>query len=236
MSVSVFIRSYRKDFPWLQYCFKSLEMRLHGHLEIILQIPKQDIRYLPVDLYPPQETKIYDTEEPCNGYVAQQISKVNADALCKGDHILFIDSDCILKEDLDVASFFDNGKPMMLTREWANVGDALCWKAPTEKALGMEAPFEYMACMPLIHDRRACEVTRNRIAGTHKCSANAYIARQDTFSEFNAMGAAAAVYLADSYSVRPAQPGTDNYPRVRQFWSHGGLTPEVMAEINAAGL
>lgn len=233
MNVSVYIRSYARDFPWLEYCFRSIEMRLRGYCELIVQIPSADMPKLPRI---PEGAKVHGATETCTGYIAQQISKLNCDALCRGDYILHIDSDCILTREIHVDEFFEDGKPMLLTREWDNVGQAVCWREPTLKATGLEPAFEYMACMPIIHRRLIYEMCRNRIAGTHKESANRYVARQETFSEFNCLGAVAAHYMPDKYVIRPAAPGTDNFPRMRQFYSWGGMTPEVMAEIAAAGL
>ena len=58
--------------------------------------------------------KVHPTTDTCDGYLAQQITKLYADTWCKGDYVLHIDSDCVFYKEFSPDCFFIDGKPVLL--------------------------------------------------------------------------------------------------------------------------
>jgi len=221
-SISIFIRTYRGDREWLNFCLRSLKKYATGFHEVVVVIPKGDEPHF--DLFDFHGAKVvwYD-DLPIDGYNAQQECKVHADQMCEGQLICFIDSDCFITAPLTPGMFCnERGKPIQLLRHWAEVGDAKCWLPITAAALGETPIFEHMACQGSIYDRTTFSVLRTHMEATHKMTIREYISRVKgrEFSEFNLLGAFALRYLPHFYDWRIADPSTDGYPRtIRQQWS-----------------
>src|SRR5690348_1072398 len=149
MTVDIFIRTYKNDLEWLTYCLHSIHKHLRGFRKIIISIPKDQVHLLiPYNL----TQEIIVTEEVFqDDYLGQQVSKIFAFEHTDADFILFMDSDCIVKHLCNVSDFFRNGKPILLKTKYDQVGDAICWKAITEKFLGYEVEYEYMRRLPVIY-------------------------------------------------------------------------------------
>ena len=222
MTTSIFIRTYRGDREWLNYCLRSLEKFASGFHEVVISIPTGDEPHF--DLFDFRGANVvWYNDAKCDPYVAQQENKLCADQYCTGQLICFVDSDCFATEPVTPASFCnERGKPIQLLRHWADTGDAKCWLPITAAALGETPTFEHMAAMPLIYDRRTFPLLRDHIAATHKESLREYISKvkDREFSEFNLLGAFALRYTPSFYDWRLADPSTDGYPRsIRQQWS-----------------
>ena len=91
--ITLFTRSYSKDFEWLSYSIKSMKKNLLGIDHKVLVVPKdhipsQDI----IDFY---DNIHYVTELHNEGYIAQQLDKIRAYEFTDSEYILFSDSDCI---------------------------------------------------------------------------------------------------------------------------------------------
>ena len=91
MKVSIFIRTYSKDLVWLDYALRSIHKHAKGFYEIVVCIPIDQVHLLS---HLTAERVVTCPVYP-NDYIGQQISKLNAHKYCKGDYILFTDSDCI---------------------------------------------------------------------------------------------------------------------------------------------
>lgn len=218
MKTSIFIRTYAKDAPWLAYCLRSLRKFAIGFNEIVVAYPKgESAAFAEVDFTGVRCTEINPSR--CPGYIDQQISKVFADGYCTGECILHLDSDCIAKEPFFANQFVSGGRPMLIYRPWDSVGDAICWKEPTQKALAREPAYEFMACLPIIYRRETYARFRSHLSVLHGKDARKYIAMQERFSEFNALGNFAHQQEPDKYIFITAD--NTNYPRpLLQFWSH----------------
>lgn len=225
---SIFVRSFRTDRFWLEYCLRSLEKFAKGFLEIVVALPVGDEPHF-YD-YDYRGAKVVWYHDPkCSGYTAQQVCKMEADLYCQGDTILFLDSDCFITSEIRPEMFFTDAKPKMLLRHWDSVGEnAKNWKEITKSFVGFTPMFEAMACPGLIYDRSTLALLRQHIEHTHKKTVREYslVVQNDRLSEFNALGAIAHRFQPYLYDFRIANPSTDGYPRmIRQQWSYesGGV-------------
>lgn len=228
MSTSIFVRSYRADRFWLEYCLRSLEKFARGFDEIVVSLPVGDEPHF--DKYDYRGARVVWYHDPkCSGYTAQQVNKVEADLYCPADHILFLDSDCFIESELRPEMFFSAGKPIMLLRHWDSLtGDVKQWLPITEGIVGFTPMFEAMACPGLIYNRSTLQRLREHIDHTHKKTIREYALtiQADRMSEFNALGAIAHRFQPFLYDFRIADPASDGFPRnIRQQWSYkeGGV-------------
>ena len=165
----------------------------------------------------------------CAPYVAQQVSKLEADKHCAGDTIIFLDSDCFVTAPMRPEMFFRNGRPMQLLRHWADLPkNAQDWRPIPQSIVGFDLIFESMALHPLIFDRRAFELTRYVIEHTQKKPLREFVKTVvgNRMSEFNALGAVAHQFHPYLYHFEVADPAMDGYFRgVVQQWSYkeGGV-------------
>jgi hypothetical protein len=234
-NVSIFIRTYAKDAKeWLGYCLQSLVERAKGFVEIVVACPVNDKdAVLPVVARFP--ARLVLVNPVCqSGYIDQQHSKCCADLYISGEYIIHVDSDCVATREFTPEEFFSaNGKPKLLVRPWSQAEGAICWRSPTKLVLGVEPPFETMATHPTIHRRETLQNFRSFIERRKGKTFAGYIGSLANFSEFNAIGNYAVIHELDNYSIVQCDYGKDGYPRpLRQFWSHGGITPEVAKEMD----
>ena len=72
--IDIFIKSYYKDFKFLNYCLKSIEKNVVGYNKIVLVIPEQDeqelIKLIDKDLK--LKIELIKVREYGNGYLFQQ--------------------------------------------------------------------------------------------------------------------------------------------------------------------
>lgn len=223
--VSIFIRTYNKDIKWLNYCLKSIHQHLIGWDEIVICIPTGQQHLL--NHLTQEKVKICNIYK--DDYLGQQVSKLKAHTYCKGDYILFIDSDVIFKKGADVRDYFHDNKPVILKDLYSNVGGAICWKKPTEKLFGENIEYEYMRRAPQLFLRDTLIRFNDHFSDIEK-----YILSQPyrQFSEFNVLGFYCEKMENENYSI--LEVGSVDLPenKCEQFWSWSGLTEKDLEKIN----
>ncbi len=91
MHVDIFIRTYKNDLPWLAYALKSIHKYVTGHRNIIVAIPMDQVRLLS-HLSVEKVVGVHDLED---GYLGQQLTKMQAWKLTDADAVVFWDSDVV---------------------------------------------------------------------------------------------------------------------------------------------
>jgi len=223
--VSIFIRTYRNDLNWLDYCLKSIHKNLTGWDEIVVCIPTGQehlLSHLTAE-------KVVVCKTYRDDYIGQQISKLEAYKHVKGEYVLFVDSDVVFFEGANVLDYFENNKPVILKDIWANVGDAICWKPIMERLFKEGIQYEYM--------RRAPQMfyTSTLINfAYHFSDIENYSTTQPKgqFTEFNFLGYFAEKHEPDSYVFIDLSTGAAiPINKSRQFWSWSGLTQKERIEL-----
>lgn len=220
--MTIFIRTYHKDLKWLQYCLKSIHKNLVGWDEIVICIPKGQEPYLShLTSERVVTSKIYRDD-----YLGQQLSKIKAHQYINYDYILFVDSDCIFKPNSDIRDYFHDNKPVILKQRYENVGDAICWKEPTEDLFQEYVPYEYMRRAPQLFLRETL-INFN----THFPFIEDYVVNLPyrRFSEFNALGYFAEKMESEKYSIIDIDNTDIKLPenKCMQFWSWGGVENNI---------
>lgn len=227
MSISIFVRTYHRDIKWLNYCLQSIHKNLLGWDEIVIAIPTGQETLLS-DL---TQEKVITTKIQKDDYLAQQSDKMQAHKYCKGDYILFVDSDVIFKPNANVLDYFYENKPIILKANYNSVGEAICWKKPTEKLFKEKIEFEYMRFAPQIFHKSTLEMFNDSFPDIEN-----YVISQPyrQFSEFNALGFYAEKMQPDDYSIVDVTNGVPEYlpeNKSKQYWSWSNLTEIERKEI-----
>ncbi len=189
MKLSVFIRTYKGDFDWLPYCLAGLKKNV-TYDELVICTP--DVNELQ-PLITGIECKVVGTKDMVrDGWMAQQIDKMNAWQHCAGDVIMFVDSDTVFHTKVSLNDFVINGRINLLRTKYE---DIQCdkgmfawlhrWKVVTAKATGFVSDWEYMRRFPFVYWRDTLVNINIAYPGL-----SFYITKQKNrgFSEFNFIG------------------------------------------------
>jgi hypothetical protein len=218
LKTDIFIRSYEKDFLWLNYCLKSIVKNTTGFLDVHIAAPYPDVEklsHLTLE-------KVHGVVDSCSGYLAQQITKFHADEYCKSDYILHVDSDCVFTDKVTPQVFFIDGKPIMLQEKDVKSP----WYDVSERALGWRDEYEYMRRMPIIYPRWIYSTFRKWFLLNKGVSIDQWVSEQPDFlfSEFNTLGTWAKKFYPDAFTWMTPK----DVPIVcKQYWSWGGINDAI---------
>ena len=231
--VSIFIRTYKRDIAWLDFCLQSIHQNLKGWDEIVVCVPQgqeHHLRYLTTERKVTSPTFRED-------YVGQQVSKLQAHHHLNGDYVFFVDADVIFLPGADVASFLKDDRPIIEKRLYtslARAGDAAVKWQKVVTDFFQEAPvWEYMRS----HGTRLFRVDSLQAFAARFPDLDRY-ARQvpkRRFSEFNLLGFFEYKYEAAKYCFMDTDRYGERPACSRQFWTVDGLTPAAVAELAALG-
>jgi hypothetical protein len=221
------IKSYPGDYEWLGYCLRSIQKFCTGFNNVIVMLPRSH----PLPLT--KETVVLlDAPE---GYLQQQVAKLNADRHTQADYVVHIDSDTIFTRPITPEFFFRNGKPVWTVTPFdeSDPDEKKAWLHVMVKCLRKMPPYEFMRKCVIPVPRFIYALFREFIEKTHKMTMEQYICSQPghEFSEYNCLGFFCWLYHRDQFHWNDTSiDGVTNWPWL-QKWSWGGLTPEIRNEF-----
>jgi FkbM family methyltransferase len=229
LTFDIFIKSYPKDYEWLSYCLRSIKKFGKGFRRVVVVAP--DASY-----QKPNGLDVWSVQVPeqCeDGYLSQQMFKLNAHQFSDADYILHVDSDTVFNKPFTPDDFIRDGKPVWMMTPYSKL--EVPWRMITEKFLDESIEFEFMRRLPILIPRWAYWHLAKFCAAQHGSSVNDYICKQPSraFSEFNAMGAYLYLHHRDKIFWVNTDIAPEQWPelKVEQFWSHSGVTPEIKAKL-----
>lgn len=232
--ISIFIRTYHADIKWLNYCLKSIHKNLTGWDEVVICIPAGQehlLNHLTAE-------RVVVCKNYADDYIGQQISKLEAHNHCKGEYILFVDSDVVFYTGADVRDYFHDNKPVILYDKYENVGEAICWKPIVEKLFKEDVPFEFMRRAPQLFHKSTLE---NFAAAFPEIEKYAIAQPYRQFSEFNILGFFAwkqeqgnYKFIEAKFTTGSHENNVDSLPenKSKQYWSWSGLTDSERKELD----
>jgi len=237
MTTAVFIKSYSPDFGFLAYCLKSIAKFVSDISEIVIGVQDEDVPALKAMGLSKERIKIVP-RYTSDGYLDQEIHKLVAYRYTDAHQILYFDSDCITIRKFSPDDLKIDGKPRCLMTPYAKLvntdgSPATPWQPITEKALGHPVVLEYMRAHPMLVNRRALIDLGSFCITHHGIGVESYIAKQPSraFSEWNFLHGWAHRHAPHYFSWWNTEEKGVPEPFVRQKWSYGGLTPEIIAEF-----
>lgn len=237
-SCDIFIKTYPPDYEWLEYCLRSIERFAIGFGKTVISYSEPDVNkthpvspMFPFDFL--KGCKVVNVGDQPDGYLWQQVIKLDADKYTDADYILYLDSDTILAKPVTPQTFFENGKIVWMMTPWAKTSTP--WQPIIEKFLKRPVAFEFMRRAPQMVPRWLLSDLRSFCEIEHGMSMDAYVMSQPDrgFSEFNALGAFAFEFRQEKFHwIDTVRIPEKDWPElvVDQRWSRGGLTPEIKAE------
>ncbi len=234
MVVDIFIRTYRKDLPWLPHALRSINEKVTGYRQIVICIPAGQghlLQYLTTE-------RVVEVPDLRDGYVGQQMTKLEAYKYSSADVICFWDSDTVAAEPIDLTKLITttDGRLIMHHVPYSGLSDgSQVWQKVVERDMGDPVMFEFMRRLPLAYHRSTLIGCVRHIEGKHSTQLATYMSRVPlrSFTEFNCAGAWAYANERDKYDWRIDEDEVAQWKqKVRQFWSWGGITADVQAELD----
>lgn len=230
MTHALFIRTYSKDLKWLVYCLRSIVKYARGWDELIITIPENELHLL--NGFGLTNCKVFGVKSMIDDYVGQQITKLSAHNYTNADIVTFIDSDTLFTKITTPDDFKQEGKLVIYKTKYTSIDCP--WQHITERAVGFPVEWEYMRRFPLSYYNSTLAGCEQHIKAIHNMDLRRFGNTRPyrALSEFNLLGAYAEKYQSNLYSFIDTEATTLPEARVRQFWSYGGINPEVESEIN----
>lgn len=186
--ITIFIKTYSFDFTRLIFLLHSIDKYMTNFKQIVICVEECDKEQfnnrviIPSRLKPITKIHLIPTSS-INGYIYQQEIKLRCSEWVDTKYVLFIDSDCFIKDYVNCnEEFFRDWKPILFKREWDINRFDICWKHPTDVCLRTDTKWETMCCMPFIY----LTETLKKINDVYDWKN--YFKNVNTFSEFNVIG------------------------------------------------
>ena len=234
-TVDIFIKTYHKDFIWLEYLLKSIKKFASGFRRVII-VSDDDGNMLPdhfkdiVDftvIY--VKVKSFNHREmhyPGIGYVWQQCVKLSWNQYTDADEVVIMDCDEMLSCPTTPNSFKTNGKYNWYYSKWEDVGQAICHKSSTDVFLKYNTPWESMRT-PVFYFTLSASLELDKYLNKHYGTGNIYdiinILNLTRLSEFNIYGNFIRMIEHSDYNYLDNPTGAFNNTIILS-WSWGGLS------------
>jgi hypothetical protein len=236
VKISILYVSYRQDLVWLVYSLQLLFKFLRGEFQVVVRLD-ENCRDVVQTWRLPVRYVFLNRVWP-DGYTHAMYQKMISDDYIDWDTdiIWMLDSDHILMREARLEDFFYGGKPIVHYAEWdelppdyRRVAQAK-WKAPTQRALGLELDREYMIIPPMAFYPDTLRTVRQRITALNSKSlidlaysdvpfrAENFLSHPMTICDYETLGLYAAKFEADRYAIRHVPK---EWP-FKVYWSHGG--------------
>jgi len=230
MKTSIFIKTWHGGLNWLRYCLQSIRKYASEVEEVIVVSDEScfsEVRSIA------SEERVISVPNWKNGYIQQQWVKLCADSMTDSEQILFVDSDCIFYTPFTPEAFMQDGKPILLKTRYSELGDssvanvAQKWRGITESIVKWPVEWEYMRRCPLMFLSSTIRSARKRFP---RLLDHLMRLTDSGFSEFNFLGAFVEHVEPEKYCAINTIKFLPPCP-AKQFWSWGGITPEIQSEI-----
>lgn len=252
----IVIVTYRKDFPWLSYCLHCIDVMCNGFSGITVVIPHRDLEELHktagVICNIPIRIRTFD-EIPGKGMLHHMIMLARADELVPPGtkYVLTCDADCMFRMPTTPEHYFWNDKPYCIVRSWASlttedprnpgskvISDCAQWKPATDRQLGFDTAIFGMCMNTIVFPIDFFANYRAHIERVHNRTYDEFMldGRNEfpqSNMDFTAMVAYAHRFMPERFTWFDVEKPPYPVDRKQAFWSHGGITPEIVAQIES---
>ena len=237
--IDVVIRSYFRDFHWLQLALASIHAFLRGYRQVLLIIPESSADRWKESLIPNGlPLRLVTCEDYIDDYLGQQVSKLYADEFTDADYLVHLDSDCVFVRPTVVwQDLFREEKPIHIYRNRSIRPTIDGWRNSIPIVLGINTNREFMVTLPAVYPRKIYVELRQFVMIRHglKLSSLVLAQRPDQFSEFSVLGAYAFEYMQYYFTwIEAETESLADWPCI-QFWGRG-CSPFTIAHLLPEGL
>lgn len=248
----ILIVTYSKDFPWLEYALKCIKKYAKGFQGVTVAHPAHEAEMFN-KLHSNFKVRLHGYSEVAGkGMLQHMVKMAEADKIVpRGTkYVLHMDADCMFKMPVTPEDYFWRDKPYQLIRTWASLGvpdpryptskaisDCAQWKGATDRQLGFDGAWYTMCMNTAVFPIEFYAKYRTHIEKVHHRSFQDFMLDGvNSFPQSNmdwtAMGAFARECMGDEFTWFDVEDGQP-YPvdRKQAYWSHGGMTDVIKAEI-----
>lgn len=247
----VLIISYSKDFQWLVLALRCALKHLSGFKGITVAHPNHEASLFST-LRDQFDVKLcgYD-EVPGKGHVNHMAMMASADTFLTRDtkYFLTTDSDGMFHTPSAPENFAWQDKPYWIIRSWDSlisedphhpgnkvISDNMQWRGPTAAQLGFDPPVFSMCMNVQLMPLDLLASYRKHIESVHGKNFLTYMVEgRNEFPpdrmDFTALGAFFYKYHHDRFHWFDTSAPPYPKDRKKAYWSWGGITPDIRAEI-----
>ncbi len=236
MHVEIFIVTFKRDFPYLFHCLRSIQ-KFFDCPFVRLLVPFSDMDgATTISKMAHCPTNVDGFEEwPNIGMIHHMYQIVCADQWCKdADFILHFDADTIFTAPVSIETYVPDGKPILRYEPFESIGKRHPsvfepWREACNKCLPFKVHNETMRAFPMVYHRGLYQMTRDLMFQKTGKTADVYVKEQrneypQSFCEFNTLGNVAMQMFPSLYKpVLQTSDKSEPPTNVIQFWSRGPL-------------
>jgi len=252
--VEILIVTFAKDFQWLEWALKCIKKHETGFQGVTIAHPAHEAALFN-GLHSRFDVRLHAYDEaPGKGFLHHESKMAEADKIVPAGtkYVMHMDADTMMKMANEPRDYFLHDKPIYIWRTWDSlaspdprdptkkvVSDCIMWKEPTAKQVGFHSEAYCMNRHPTVFPVGFYKPYRDHISGHHRIPFEQYMLSGNRNShpqdrmDFTAMGQYAYEFMRDKFTW--INCATEEYPadRMRSYWSHGGILPEIRAEIES---
>lgn len=232
-AIDILIRTYFRDFCWLDLSLRSILKFVEGYRRIIIVMPGSSFERLRGDEIPASaRATVVRCHDYADDYLGQQVSKLNADEFTNAALIAHIDSDCIFRAPCSLPVLLTtNGRPTirMLWRSRRPPSDG--WRRCIADFYDEPLPFDVLAPQPYVYSRDLYSNLRRYCRLRHGVGLDEWSLsrRIDSMSEFGLLAAQAWFHHRDDYCWVAADDEV-GWP-CRAYWSRSPSAASQRADL-----
>lgn len=233
VTCDIVVRSYWRDFAWLELCLRAIERHCVGFGDVIVVMPRGSEPWLRRHPALPTSVRLELCPDYPDDYLGQQVTKLHADELSDAELICHVDSDCIFRCRTQPQDLAPGGRPRVYTRPVEELPRHWPWTRPTEEFLGWRPTHDFLQCPPFTFPRWLYPRVRERAVETKDVPLSEWVLSRPPrgFSEFNVLAAYAYRFHPEDFVWTRGRDIGAEERRCHWYWSWGGLDAATRREI-----
>lgn len=238
MTTSILIVSFKRDFPYLRFCFRSISRFARGFHRLHLLVPTgqgEEVNRMASDERIGMTIVVSEYEEWPDRPMVHHMRQIlySDDWAFDADFITHIDSDCVFRENVTPNDYIFDGKPYLRYERFDRLGvrhpGAGAWQEPTQRCLPFNVWAETMRSHGATFHRGLYREARACMEKQTGMSVDDYMRTvkptyPEGVSEFNVLGNVAMHCFPDKYIlVEQSGDRVAPDPKLDQLWSRGPI-------------
>jgi hypothetical protein len=250
--VTVVYKTYGPDLQWLKYSLISLQ-KFVVFSEIVIYVhdaAQEELQVLLKELG--LSARVIPVTYTMNGYVQQMIVKAECYKDVSTPYVVILDSDTVFMSHFDLRTLVESKIQWTYSKksERPEMKEWVVWKEAYEAMTRTKQTMHFMSTsFPFVFTRSSMERASTEFRNLHGVDytefcmdrlqkrnlaidsdvKDNFTALATVFAEFEWLGFSCMKHSCQDYFFTTNQQR--NVP-IKQFWSHGGLTDEVLKELN----
>lgn len=187
MEIDIFIRSYYRDWEWLNLALQSTALFVTGFRCVVVVIPRSSVARMDLtSLEKMHRVRVEVCDDYRDDYLGQQVTKLYADTFTDAEVIVHLDSDQVFVEHCDLRRTLIDGSKVKIGYQSGNMRPAADgWRKCVPDFFGRDVAVDVTGPLPLAIQRLTYAELRRMCRDRHGLSLADYAQARsaDRFSE-----------------------------------------------------